>query len=64
MNGEHRCSASVAVTRISFSPMIVWLPCVQACIIALGTVSTVVFGGLQSWNDIREGHDVGFKSFC
>ncbi len=44
--------------------MIVWLPCVQACIIALGTVSTVVFGGLQSWNDIREGHDVGFKSFC
>lgn len=33
-------------------------------IIAAGTVSTVVFGGLRSFHAIQEGRDIGFKSFC
>ena len=36
----------------------------MAGIIAAGTVSTVVFGGLRSYHEIQEGRDLVFKPFC
>ena len=36
----------------------------MGAIIAAGTVSTVIFGGLRSYEAIKAGHDIGFKSFC
>ena len=36
----------------------------MACVIAAGTVSTLVFGGLRSFHEIQAGADLGFKPFC
>ena len=51
----------VLVRRSGRASIIILL---MASIIAAGTVSTVVFGGLRSYHEIQEGRDVGFKPFC
>ena len=51
----------VLVRRSGRASIIILL---MAAIIAAGTVSTVVFGGLRSYHEIQQGHDLGFKSFC
>lgn len=51
----------VLVRRSGRASIIILL---MASIIAAGTVSTVVFGGLRSYHEIQGGRDIGFKPFC
>lgn len=51
----------VLVRRSGRASIIILL---MACIIAAGTVSTVVFGGLRSYHEIESGQDLGFRPFC